>query len=419
MYNEGVAIVMPFFHCGSLEDVARRLNLEQVRLAVCQILSALRYLHGQGQIHRDITPRNILIRSEEPLDVVVADFGLASVANPLTVCGTEGYMAPEILRNREEQHPIPYTNAVDIYALGVLLLYSLGVELPPGPTLQEQNNIRHIGSHLEETLASCSDIQRRGAIFLASKMLSYNPENRPSAEKCLQHTWLDSWAYFPWIMLPTSLKDLPHFEPETRPENNPITLVALEAIFTRYLGDEAPRLEQLGYVKAHLSILTKAKGPVAKLTKEERIAAILAKVLRIQDPFEMPDSTAQSDRVFYCISSIYRQIHIFVFDLLAKDPIYKESKVFKHRALAYRTDLEKSRERSKSQAAEQKNEYRVKRRTASRSSENPQSEEPISIRAKLRPRPPLQTSDGMDICSLSNSTHGKSQASDRMQLCSE
>lgn len=77
-----------------------------------------------------------MIRSEDPLELVVADFGLASVANPLTCCGTEGYMAPEILRNRERRNPVPYTKAVDIYTLGVLLLYCIGVKLPPGPMLQ-------------------------------------------------------------------------------------------------------------------------------------------------------------------------------------------------------------------------------------------------------------------------------------------
>ena len=238
MYDEGVAIVMPHFHYRSLADVAPRLSLEQLKLAIRQILYALRYLHRQRQIHRDIKPRDILIRSEDPLELVVADFGLASVANPLTHCGTEGYMAPEILRNRERRNPVPYMKAVDTYALGVLLLYCIGVELPLGPMLnQKKFSDKHYGSSIQQVLACCEDIQRWGAILLADHLLCYDPRLRLSVEECLQYPWLNPWWYVPWGVIPKDIREAADLELETRPENNPIQATALAKVFGKYLGD--------------------------------------------------------------------------------------------------------------------------------------------------------------------------------------
>jgi len=47
----------------------------------------------------------------------VADFGLSRFNNKevlKTVCGTPGYVAPEILRGKQ------YTQAIDIWAVGVI-----------------------------------------------------------------------------------------------------------------------------------------------------------------------------------------------------------------------------------------------------------------------------------------------------------
>ena len=40
---------------------------------VKELGEALQHLHGVGILHRDIKPANILIRKQEPLDLVVTD----------------------------------------------------------------------------------------------------------------------------------------------------------------------------------------------------------------------------------------------------------------------------------------------------------------------------------------------------------
>ncbi|KAK0510155.1 hypothetical protein JMJ35_007549 [Cladonia borealis] len=71
--------------------------------AIRQILKALHHLHERGSIHRDIKPANVLISNleGEPLNLVVADYGLTARKKPVKFCGTLGYMAPEVIRNGE------------------------------------------------------------------------------------------------------------------------------------------------------------------------------------------------------------------------------------------------------------------------------------------------------------------------------
>ena len=80
------------------------------------ICLGLEYTHKKGLIHRDISPKNILVFSDGTCKI--CDFGLAAVANTSFLCtGRENYMAIEV-RNELE-----YTNKCDIFSLGVLLLF--------------------------------------------------------------------------------------------------------------------------------------------------------------------------------------------------------------------------------------------------------------------------------------------------------
>jgi serine/threonine protein kinase len=64
-------------------------------------------IHSAGIVHRDIKPENLLFRTKaDDADIMIADFGLSRImdeseASMLTeICGTPGYMAPEIFRRR-------------------------------------------------------------------------------------------------------------------------------------------------------------------------------------------------------------------------------------------------------------------------------------------------------------------------------
>ncbi|KAK0367923.1 glycogen synthase kinase-3-like protein, partial [Colletotrichum limetticola] len=86
----------------------------------------LSFLHGVSIIHRDVTPRNILISSSNCLKI--ADFGLSHVMSgiePRTplVCSLY-YRAPELLRVNAfvgDTRSLVYTCAVDNWSAGCIL----------------------------------------------------------------------------------------------------------------------------------------------------------------------------------------------------------------------------------------------------------------------------------------------------------
>ena len=83
-----------------------------------EILAALQYLHEQDVVHRDIKPANILLTAS--YTAKLCDFGFArkdetAENRRMTLCGTDEYMAPEIMFDEE------YHAAADMFAFGLVL----------------------------------------------------------------------------------------------------------------------------------------------------------------------------------------------------------------------------------------------------------------------------------------------------------
>ena len=116
--------VTQFFPHGNLAGFIKRngpLDKEQVLRLVRQVTDGLEQLHKAGIQHRDLKPTNILVRSEQPLDLVLADFGLAAVADTTVLTqahGTLFYSAPETLTGM-------CSRASDYWSLGIILMEAL------------------------------------------------------------------------------------------------------------------------------------------------------------------------------------------------------------------------------------------------------------------------------------------------------
>jgi len=130
----GLFYVMPYVRGESLRQrLQREIQLpiaEAVRIAR-DVAEALAYAHGQGVVHRDIRPENILLESGHAL---VADFGIAGVLESAggerlsasgILLGMPGYTSPEQARGSRA-----LDGRSDIYSLGCVLYEMLGGEPP-------------------------------------------------------------------------------------------------------------------------------------------------------------------------------------------------------------------------------------------------------------------------------------------------
>jgi len=112
-------IVMEYFPLGSLHDQLRalgRLPSGQVLNAGTVIADALAFAHGQGVLHRDVKPQNILVL---PTSYVLTDFGLARTIDTERSDSLERvsyrHAAPQVLDGE-----LP-TEADDVYSLASTL----------------------------------------------------------------------------------------------------------------------------------------------------------------------------------------------------------------------------------------------------------------------------------------------------------
>ena len=176
--DEGVLIVMEYVQGESLAQALLRGPLEPAHVAGIaeQLGDALDHVHGQGVVHRDVKPGNVLLRDDGV--VKLADLGIAvsidqtRVTQSGTVLGSAAYMAPEQLEGRD------IGPAADVYALAAVCFEALaGQKARPGRTPVE---IAHsvattpppdVRAHVPELSAGAADALRRG--------MALDPDERP------------------------------------------------------------------------------------------------------------------------------------------------------------------------------------------------------------------------------------------------
>ena len=149
------------------------LPLDSVRVLGAGVAEALGAIHAAGLIHRDLKPSNILMAEDGPH---VIDFGVARAidASGITArSGTPGFMAPEVLLGQ------PLTSACDVFALGMVLAYALGIRpfgvgLPEAiayRVVHEEPDLSGLDPHIRDVVAAC---------------LAKEPSGRPTPAKILE-----------------------------------------------------------------------------------------------------------------------------------------------------------------------------------------------------------------------------------------
>lgn len=105
------------------------LDVEQVLLIGVQIAKGLAAAHGQGLVHRDVKPGNVLLETNVDR-VLLSDFGLARAADDASlsrsglIAGTPHYMSPEQALGQA------LDAASDLFSLGGVLYFMLAGHPP-------------------------------------------------------------------------------------------------------------------------------------------------------------------------------------------------------------------------------------------------------------------------------------------------
>ncbi|MGW1676323.1 serine/threonine-protein kinase [Saccharopolyspora sp. NPDC002376] len=172
-------LIMELVEGRTLADEIRTAALPPQRVAEIgsRLADVLAHVHGNGILHRDVKPSNVLIVGDD--SVYLADFGisrLAAAAGRITgsgvLIGTATYMSPEQVSGDEVGFP------ADVYALGLVLLESATgkVEYPGSGA---ESAVARLVRAPEVPLELPSGLHRA---LLA--MTATDPAKRPSAGEC-------------------------------------------------------------------------------------------------------------------------------------------------------------------------------------------------------------------------------------------
>jgi len=192
--EEQVQLVMELLEGRDLFDrvITRKKYPEKAAIKLmAQVCEGVKYLHSKKIIHRDLKPENILLMHvNEDTECKVADFGLSKLfpENNVTMltqtlCGTPGYVAPEVL-NREQYGP-----KIDVWSLGVIAYITL-CGFPPFPLDMNANSVKKVKeADFTYPLPQWDGVSDRAKDFI-SKMIVVNVDHRLTMDEVCEHPWV-------------------------------------------------------------------------------------------------------------------------------------------------------------------------------------------------------------------------------------
>lgn len=187
-------LVMELMRGGELFDVIldRKIFSErEARTATRCLLRGLDYMHERRVAHRDLKPENLLLRDAHSVGTIkLADFGFAKrvmVDNGCrTLCGTPGYLAPEIL----ERWPA-YDTKCDLWGVGVILFLLLSGYLPFEDEEEDKVFEKTRNGQYFFHPSYWKTVSKAAKNFV-TKFLTINPKKRYSAAEALKDEWMMS-----------------------------------------------------------------------------------------------------------------------------------------------------------------------------------------------------------------------------------
>uniref|UniRef100_A0A8D0A954 Serine/threonine-protein kinase/endoribonuclease IRE1 n=1 Tax=Sander lucioperca TaxID=283035 RepID=A0A8D0A954_SANLU len=187
-----------------------------------QTMCGLSHLHSLNIVHRDLKPRNILLSGPSALGQVralISDFGLckkipdgrSSFSLRSGIPGTDGWIAPEVLRDTPGNKP---TAAVDVFSAGCVFYFVISRgQHPFGDSLRRQVNILSGEYSLSHFMDDIHDDVI--AQDLIEQMISGEPSARPSTACVLKHPFF--WSPEKQLLFFQDVSDRIEKEPADSP----------------------------------------------------------------------------------------------------------------------------------------------------------------------------------------------------------
>ncbi|EEY53726.1 serine/threonine protein kinase [Phytophthora infestans T30-4] len=159
-----------------ISDPSGHFPISQVLDWFVQMAMAIKYLHGQRVLHRDLKTSNVFLTTENV--VKLGDFGIAKTLDSTldqakTVVGTPYYMSPEVCESK------PYSYASDVWSLGCVLYEMLALR----HAFDAPNILTLILKIVQQDFAPVPPHYDAEVSDLLRKLLDKDPERRPSMEE--------------------------------------------------------------------------------------------------------------------------------------------------------------------------------------------------------------------------------------------
>ena len=182
IYDRGEAedtyyIAMEFLDGRTLKELVVSRGAAPINVAIeyaRQILSALRFAHRHGIVHRDIKPHNVLVDGEGR--VKVTDFGIARAGTSQmtetgSIVGTAQYLSPEQARGGEVDQ------RSDLYSLGIVLYELLTGKTPFDGETPVEIAMKHLSNTPKPPSQLRPDVPRE-LDMVVMRALAKNPDDR-------------------------------------------------------------------------------------------------------------------------------------------------------------------------------------------------------------------------------------------------
>jgi serine/threonine protein kinase len=177
----------------------RRVSEQTLAEQFLCMIKALRSIHDERLIHRDLKPDNVLVSSVDEKKIYIIDFGLMKelpsggdhIVEGRSPIGTAGYFAPESILNQT------YSAKSDVWQAGCILYVMLnGGKVAPFVSKPQDISYRQITRQTYYPLVpECGfGATSAAAKDLVTKMLQKDPNDRISVEEILAHPWLNGHA---------------------------------------------------------------------------------------------------------------------------------------------------------------------------------------------------------------------------------